>query len=59
MGEITIEYQSEIQYRTIVALFESFQDDSINIDKFIFWCTKSYNCDNSVCIKLLKSMGSI
>lgn len=59
MKELTIEYESAIQYNTIIALVESFQEDSVNIDKFIMWCHKNYNTDNSVCMKVLKDLGAI
>lgn len=57
--KLTIKYESAIQYNTIIALVESFQEDSINIDKFIMWCYKNYNTDNSVCVKVLKSLDAI
>ena len=39
MSEKTVEfeYTTEIQYKTLVALFKSFEQGSVNMDKFLIW----------------------
>jgi hypothetical protein len=50
---IEFEYENEIQLKTTLALIQSFENGSINMDKFILWVLKNYDCGTSICLKLL------
>jgi hypothetical protein len=59
MKSVTLEYVSEIQYKNLISLAESFSGDSVNIDKFIMWCSENYDIGNSVCLRVLKDLNAI
>ena len=59
MNKIAIEYETEIQYKTLLALTDSFESGSINMDKFLMWVKKSFNPGTSIILSLLDNLSEI
>ena len=55
-NNITFEITSKIQYETMVALYQSFEKDSVNMDKFLMWCMKKYDSGSSIMMSVLKQI---
>ncbi len=56
--ELTIKYKSKTQYELLLAMAQSFEDDSINMDKFLMWLIKQDSGD-SIMMRQLKMMLDI
>jgi len=52
---INIEYTSEMQYKLLYALHASFQDESINLDKFLIFVLKNMEDGSSILMRKLRS----
>lgn len=53
--KITFEFENELQQKTMIALFESFQEKSINMDKFLIWVLKNYDVGTSIFLRMLNN----
>jgi len=52
---VNIEYVSEIQYKLLYALHASFQNEQINMDKFLIFVLKNMEDGSSIMMRKLRS----
>lgn len=57
MRTIEVEYETDIQCKTIIALANSFRQGTINFDIFIMWVLKTFDTDKSVFLRVLEDIN--
>lgn len=50
---VKVEYDSDIQFKTLSVLVQSFENGTINIDKFMFWVLKTFDPGTSIILHKL------